>query len=124
MTTPACGEPGHDPGCDVPWGPPLTETDYAAMTAHIHDIEAGWQAEADAREASSARIAAQAELNEAEAGVTGSQQAPATAIEAWAALASEGPHAGAVTSYLAPGPQPRYDTPQAQAEATEPEAGL
>ena len=52
------------------------------------------------------------------------QQAPATAIEAWAALATEGPRADAVASYLAPGPQPRYDTPQARAEATEPEAGL
>ena len=42
---------------------------------------------------------------------------PATAAEAWAALTSEGPTADAVRSYLAPGPQPRYDTPQAQAQA-------
>ena len=48
---------------------------------------------------------------------------PATAAGAWAALITEGPHAAAVASYLAPGPQPRYDTPQARAEATEPEAG-
>ena len=41
---------------------------------------------------------------------------------AWTALISEGPTADAVQSYLAPGPEPRYDTPQAQAEA-EPEAG-
>ena len=47
---------------------------------------------------------------------------PATAAEAWTALISEGPTADAVRSYLAPGPEPRYDTPQAQAEA-EPEAG-
>ena len=47
---------------------------------------------------------------------------PATAAEARAALISEGPTADAVRSYLAPGPEPRYDTPQAQAEA-EPEAG-
>jgi hypothetical protein len=42
---------------------------------------------------------------------------PATAAEAWAALISEGPTADAVRSYLAPGPEPRYDTPQAQAQA-------
>ena len=50
---------------------------------------------------------------------------PATAAEAWAALVAEGPTAAAVRSYLAPGPAPRYDTPQAQAEAepAEPEAG-
>jgi hypothetical protein len=47
---------------------------------------------------------------------------PATAVEAWHALQTEGPGAEAVRSYLAPGPEPRYDTPQAQAEA-EPEAG-
>lgn len=47
---------------------------------------------------------------------------PATAAEAWTALISEGPTADAVQSYLAPGPEPRYDTPQAQAKA-EPEAG-
>jgi len=42
---------------------------------------------------------------------------PATAAEAWAALNHEGPGAAAVRSYLAPGPQPRYDTPQARADA-------
>jgi len=42
---------------------------------------------------------------------------PATAAEAWAALSREGPAADAVRSYLAPGPQPRYDTPQARARA-------
>ena len=47
---------------------------------------------------------------------------PATAAEAWTALISEGPTADAVQSYLAPGPEPRYDTPQARAKA-EPEAG-
>ena len=41
-------------------------------------------------------------------------------------LVAEGPAADAVRSYLAPGPEPRYDTPQAQAEAeaAEPEAGV
>ena len=47
---------------------------------------------------------------------------PASAAEAWTALISEGPTADAVRSYLAPGPEPRYDTPVAQAEA-EREAG-
>ena len=47
---------------------------------------------------------------------------PATAAEVWTALISEGPTADAVRLYLAPGPEPWYDTPQAQAEA-EPEAG-
>jgi hypothetical protein len=42
---------------------------------------------------------------------------PATAAEAWAALNREGTGADAVRSYLAPGPQPRYDTPGARAEA-------
>ena len=42
---------------------------------------------------------------------------PATAVEAWHALQTEGPGAEAVQSYLAPGPVPRYDTPQARAEA-------
>jgi hypothetical protein len=42
---------------------------------------------------------------------------PATAAEAWTALQCEGTAADAVRSYLAPGPQPRYDTPQARAEA-------
>jgi hypothetical protein len=52
------------------------------------------------------------------------QREAATAAEAWAALNREGPTADAVRSYLAPGPQPRYDTPQARAEAqAEPEAG-
>jgi len=45
------------------------------------------------------------------------QRVPATAAEAWAALNREGPAADAVRSYLAPGPQPRYDTPEARAEA-------
>ena len=49
---------------------------------------------------------------------------PATAAEAWAAI--QDMSAGSITrnearsviaSYLAPGPQPRYDTPQARAEA-------
>ena len=49
---------------------------------------------------------------------------PATAAEAWAAI--QDVSAGSITrdeahsviaSYLAPGPQPRYDTPQARAEA-------
>jgi hypothetical protein len=42
---------------------------------------------------------------------------PATAAEAWAALMTEGPGAEAVQSYLAPGPEPRYDTPQAREQA-------
>ena len=42
---------------------------------------------------------------------------PATAAEAWAALVGEGPAAEAVRSYLAPGPEPRYDTPEARAQA-------
>ena len=42
---------------------------------------------------------------------------PATAAEAWTALCREGPSADAVRSYLAPGPQPRYDTPEARAVA-------
>jgi len=50
---------------------------------------------------------------------------PATAAEAWAALQTEGPGAEAVQSYLAPGPAPRYDTPQARAaaQASDREAG-
>ena len=64
---PPCGEPGHDPGCDVPWGPPLTEADYADMAAQIHEIEATWQAQDAAREADSAQMAMEAEQNEAEA---------------------------------------------------------
>ena len=46
----------------------------------------------------------------------------ATALEAYIALLHEGPGAEAVRSYLAPGAEPRYDTPDAQAEA-ELEAG-
>ena len=45
------------------------------------------------------------------------QRQPTTAVEAWQALQTEGPGAEAVQSYLAPGPVPRYDTPQARAEA-------
>jgi len=55
---------------------------------------------------------------------------PATAAEVWAAIQGEitGPEADwLIASYLAPGPQPRYDTPQAWAEAqaahSDPEAG-
>ena len=49
---------------------------------------------------------------------------PATAAEAWAAI--QDMSAGSITraearsvlaSYLAPGPQPRFDTPHARAEA-------
>ena len=42
---------------------------------------------------------------------------PATLAEAWAAFEREGPTADAVRSYLAGGAQPRYDTPEARAEA-------
>lgn len=45
---------------------------------------------------------------------------PATALDVLAALEGEitGPEADAVlASYFAPGPGPRYDTPQAQSEA-------
>ena len=66
---PPCGEPGHDPGCDVPWGPPLTEAGYAELTQHIHEIEAGWRAQEAEREADNARVAGEAERNEAEAGL-------------------------------------------------------
>jgi hypothetical protein len=58
------------------------------------------------------------------------QRESATAAEAWAALRGDiaGPEADrAIASYLAPGPQPRYDTPRARAEAqaarSDPEAG-
>ena len=67
--TPPCGETGHDPSCDVAWGPPLTEADYADMTAHIHEIEATWRAQDAAREADNTRMALEAERNEAEAGL-------------------------------------------------------
>jgi hypothetical protein len=54
--------------------------------------------------------------------------APATALDVLAVFQGElaGPAAAAVlASYFAPGPEPRYDTPQAQAEAqAELEAGL
>ena len=66
---PPCGEPGHDPGCDVPWGPPLTEADYAELRQHVRDIEAGWQAQDAERAADNARVAMEAERNEAEAGL-------------------------------------------------------
>jgi len=50
----------------------------------------------------------------------------ATAVDVLAVLTGEvaGPEADAVlASYFAPGPEPRYDTPQARAEAeAEPEA--
>lgn len=49
---------------------------------------------------------------------------PATALDVLAVFRGEvtGPEAEqVVASYFAPGPSPRYDTPQAQAEA---EAGL
>jgi hypothetical protein len=45
---------------------------------------------------------------------------PATALDVAAVIAGEvtGPDADAIlASYFAPGPQPRYHTPQAQAEA-------
>jgi hypothetical protein len=49
---------------------------------------------------------------------------PATASEAWAAvqgvsagLLTRGEAHSVIASYLAPGPQPRYDTPRARAEA-------
>jgi hypothetical protein len=55
---------------------------------------------------------------------------PATAAEVWAAIRGEitgGEADWVIASYLAPGPQPRYDTPQAWAEAqatrSDPEAG-
>ena len=51
---------------------------------------------------------------------------PATALDVLAVLSDEvtGHAADAVlASYFASGPEPRYDTPQAQAEA-EPEIGL
>ena len=47
----------------------------------------------------------------------GDSHEPATLDQAWAALEREGPRADAVQSYLSPGPQPRYDSPQARAEA-------
>ena len=64
---PPCGEPGHASGCDVPWGPPLTEADYAAMRADIQKIEAGWRAQEAAREAENDRLELEADRNEAEA---------------------------------------------------------
>ncbi len=60
--------------------------------------------------------------------MTDHRNPPATAIEAFGALSGDitGPEAEAIlASYFAPGPQPRYDTPQARAEAeAEPEASL
>ncbi len=50
--------------------------------------------------------------------------APATALDVLAVFRGEitGPDAdAALASYLAPGAEPRYDTPQAQAEAQEAE---
>ena len=52
---------------------------------------------------------------------------PATAAEVWAAVRGEvtgDETRSVIASYLAPGPQPRYDTPHARAEAlADPEAG-
>jgi hypothetical protein len=51
---------------------------------------------------------------------------PATAVDVLAVFSGDitGPDADAVlASYFVPGPEPRYDTPQARAEA-EAEAGL
>lgn len=56
------------------------------------------------------------------AGGPGFSDRRATALEAYISLLHEGPGAEAVRSYLAPGAEPRYDTPDAQAEA-ELEAG-
>ena len=60
--------------------------------------------------------------------MTDHRNPPATAIEAVGALSGDitGPEAEAIlASYFAPGPQLRYDTPQARAEAeAEPEASL
>ena len=64
---PVCGQPGHEPDCDVPWGPPLTEADYADLRQHLGDIAAGWRAEEAARDAENARMTLTAERNEAEA---------------------------------------------------------
>lgn len=55
--------------------------------------------------------------------MTADDSRPATAVEAWQALQTEGPGADAVASYLAPGPEPRFDTPEQQAAAEEWEAG-
>ena len=52
---------------------------------------------------------------------------PATALDVLAALKGEitGPGAeAALASYFAPGPEPRFDTPQAQAEAARAEPEL
>lgn len=53
------------------------------------------------------------------------EREPATAIEALQDLLTKGSSGAAIRSYLAPGPQPRYDTPQARDEArtAEQEAG-
>ena len=51
---------------------------------------------------------------------------PATALDVLAALKGDitGPEAdAALASYFSPGPEPRFDTPQAQAEAARAEAG-
>ena len=87
---------------------------YAGQQAEVEEEAralAAQDAELDARQMDAQHRDALAENAAREA------PRPATAAEAWAALTSEGPTADAVRSYLAPGPEPRYDTPQAQAEA-------
>ena len=87
---------------------------YAGQQAEVEEearAVAAQDAELDARQMDAQHQEALAE-NAARAAPR-----PATAAEAWAALTSEGPTADAVRSYLAPGPEPRYDTPQAQAQA-------
>lgn len=49
--------------------------------------------------------------------IAAASREPATLAEALAAFRREGPTAAAVQSYLGGGTQPRYDTPQARAEA-------
>ena len=86
---------------------------YAGQQAEVEEearAMAAQDAELDARQMDAQHQEALAENAAREA------PRPATAAEAWAALTSEGPTADAVRSYLAPGPEPRYDTPQAQAE--------
>ena len=87
---------------------------YADQQAEVEEearATAAQDAELDARQMGAQHLEALAENAAREA------PRPATAAEAWAALTSEGPTADAVRSYLAPGPEPRYDTPQAQAQA-------
>jgi hypothetical protein len=62
---------------------------------------------------------------QAEAALDAAEPEAATAIDVLAVFTGElaGPEADAVlASYFAPGPEPRYDTPEARAEAAEPEA--